>query len=376
LNKLNVETLDCIIIATNNKYFCNNPVKALVNKANYDSDSNSIEFECWLPVRPGEMEPYIFAWPADLSVDVLYPSVGEINGGFAGSPHSNVPTNLAYKIKPNVNLIDQLELRPKDYGDAFPSDGTNFLPATPLAGLNEADYLTMKPKNFKLQPVPKFGEKDRKPEFDSPIGGRAPTSSGRFPFVARVSKVIDKDRGQYEVKTVNGYTYAVNQFNSGPNLKEKDPVTVIYEESRNEYVVLNGSDSGNVALTAWIIREELNDYLKCVPFDYKLSVPTLHDENLGLDNEAFIKIAKPRLLQRTPFDSKTINYWNISVTYSYSIIGVRTASSPGKNNETQIITPPYFIGDIIVARKAPTGYENVDYIDINEGGRQWALVVS
>jgi len=36
-------------------------VLALVEKADYNSDTRSIDFECWTPVKAGEMEAYDFA---------------------------------------------------------------------------------------------------------------------------------------------------------------------------------------------------------------------------------------------------------------------------------------------------------------------------
>lgn len=209
----------------------------------------------------------------------------------------------------------------------------------------------------------------------------------------------------------------------------------------DRYIV--GSPSGKTApfrqLKTFLVYQEFDDYLKCVSFDYVGGTIQLHNDTLGtssnltttqqtgtdLANElnkeyaqsiaetqddddetgvsdessvypintpqlAWVYVAKARLLQRTPFDGKTVTLRRTPVAYSYSNaeFGGRTASPTGSPSEYQVITPPYFQGDIITARGVlATGYKTQDpdvvpegmtyyYIsweDMNTGGRQWAV---
>lgn len=157
--------------------------------------------------------------------------------------------------------------------------------------------------------------------------------------------------------------------------------------------------AGNMAtplLRTFVVREEKDDYLVCVEFDYDTDDLQEHDENLGTSNDqsgggaesgdsgggdtgtTSVKVAKPRLLQQGPFQNKTINYGDMSVTYDYTGNGKRNAhGTRQEGDQKERITPAYFVGDIIVARSGPTGVvvdgKPITWQDINEGGRQWAF---
>lgn len=178
-------------------------------------------------------------------------------------------------------------------------------------------------------------------------------------------------------------------------------------------LVENNSIQPNRVQT-FVVYEELDDCLKCVLYDQDPFQVQKHDPDLGkvsnptsvqrdttqqiADLEltgdqtparCFVYVAKARLLQRTPFDAKTVRLRGLDVTYVYSNEekGARTATSSDSEAtpEYQLITPPYFIGDIIAARSAVTGYSFSDpdidvgvdaafvaWEDLNTGGRQWA----
>ena len=84
LHKLNVESLDCIMLNFEKAYVANQPIKAIVNTADFDSDNQKIDMECWLPVKFGKMEPYDFAWPADTPAEWIFPTAEEILDGRDG----------------------------------------------------------------------------------------------------------------------------------------------------------------------------------------------------------------------------------------------------------------------------------------------------
>jgi len=84
LNKLDLETFDCVNLNFSGGYVANEAVKAIVLQANYDSDANLIDFDCLVPVKAGEMEKSRYYWPSTLRVDETWPSQADINTGDAG----------------------------------------------------------------------------------------------------------------------------------------------------------------------------------------------------------------------------------------------------------------------------------------------------
>ena len=84
LHKLNIETLDCITLNFEKAYVSDNPTKAVVKKATFNSAEQLIDIECWIPIKFGVMSPYDFAWPADVSADWFYPTDYEIHWGHSG----------------------------------------------------------------------------------------------------------------------------------------------------------------------------------------------------------------------------------------------------------------------------------------------------
>lgn len=369
LTKLKVDTLDCITLQLTD--FATSDVKSIVQKATYDSANHSIEFQCWLPVRIGEMSPYNFAWPANIDTTTLYPSIDEINAGYAGSSHSSVPKNIAYKILPNDNLVERLTLRPKDYGEAFPADANFIAIPNPLAGLDAADYITVKPTAYQTPETPRTSEEDTKPTYGTPVGSQTAGANNPGAIVGRITGVVSRPAGKFTIKDAQQNSYVVHQLGDS-ELDVDDYVTAIFENASNRYVT-NEKESSFTDIKTFVVRETKDDYLVCTNFKYDRNEPTDHDMTRGDDETVTVNVAKPRLLQKTPFHNKTIEYHDATVTYNYNLgVNGRQASAPNEDTEKQYINPPYFKGDIIVARKDNTGYEDVNYIDMNEGGREWA----
>jgi len=84
LNKLNLETFDAVTLDFDAPYVANGPVLAMVEKANYNSADNCVDFECLVPVLSGAMEKYHFFWPAALPQTDTWPPASEIAAGCAG----------------------------------------------------------------------------------------------------------------------------------------------------------------------------------------------------------------------------------------------------------------------------------------------------
>jgi hypothetical protein len=132
LNKLHLETFDCVLLDFAGKYVANGPVKAIVEKANYNSADNCVDFECLVPVRAGEMEQSPFFWPANLSPDETWPPQAAIasgdagGGGIGAEATGTLPVGYVGSVKeggvvwvggPNVVFGPH-----SDYGDSTPTD--------------------------------------------------------------------------------------------------------------------------------------------------------------------------------------------------------------------------------------------------------------
>lgn len=142
--------------------------------------------------------------------------------------------------------------------------------------------------------------------------------------------------------------------------------------------------TSTVQVRSFVVRVIRNDYLVCIPFTFQEGVPQPHDSTLSASATNFICVAKPRLLQRTPFHGLTVLLDGVSVTYTYQTTVGRRQANTGSWQEFQRIVPPYFVGDIISARKGTTGVtttvadgsSSVQWSDVNEAGRAWAAEVT
>lgn len=143
LNKLNVETLDCITIAFKRPYVTTDPVNAVVKKSNFNSTDQYIDMECWLPVKFGSLVPYDFSWPADVPATWVFPTDYEVVWGHAGGnwigedadgelpleeqiddAEEDAPFVAATRFKRNVGNEESEtdKKRTHDTGDKHPSD--------------------------------------------------------------------------------------------------------------------------------------------------------------------------------------------------------------------------------------------------------------
>lgn len=134
LQKLNLETFDCVDLQFGSQnYVASSNVKAIVEKANYNSNDLSIDFECLTPIEAGTMEPYVFFWPAAVSPSLTFPTPPEIAAGFAGGDGigkdatGDLPVGFTDSVG-NLNGVvfvggPNVVFRPQsDRGDRTPTD--------------------------------------------------------------------------------------------------------------------------------------------------------------------------------------------------------------------------------------------------------------
>jgi hypothetical protein len=95
---------------------------------------------------------------------------------------------------------------------------------------------------------------------------------------------------------------------------------------------------------------------------------------------ATVYVAKPYMLREDLFHEQTVD----GVSYSFTAIGQRTASAPGEDDEEQLITPDYLVGETIFAFRGHVAILLPDdvtmfhgeWTDLNACGRCWAVEVS
>lgn len=95
--------------------------------------------------------------------------------------------------------------------------------------------------------------------------------------------------------------------------------------------------------------------------------------------EGNIRIAKPFLLRRTPFDNDSRIAGGEKITYVYSSSSERVATNTDGTDETQVIVSSYSEGDFILAIHGiedQTGVrvddKDLGWLDVNNDARAWA----
>ena len=151
LNKLNLETFDAVTLAFDSPYVANGHVLAVVEKANYNSADNCVDFECLVPVTAGRMGKYRFFWPAALPSTDTWPPVNEITadcaggGGIGAGAKGNLPVgdtatipagSVVFVGGPNVVFRAQ-----SDWGDRIPTD----VGFAPQPVVDPATYINLSP---------------------------------------------------------------------------------------------------------------------------------------------------------------------------------------------------------------------------------------
>lgn len=132
LQKLNLETFDTVNLNFAGGYVASGAVKAVVEKANYNSGENTVDFECLVPVRAGEMALHPFYWPSALPQSATWPPATDVasndagGGGIGMGATGSLPIGDTSEIEdgdvvwvggPNVVFRSQ-----SDWGDRHPTD--------------------------------------------------------------------------------------------------------------------------------------------------------------------------------------------------------------------------------------------------------------
>lgn len=137
LDLLNVETFDCVLFNLPG-YYANGAVKALVEESTYDSGSNTINMQLWLPVRAGTMTKYDFAWPKNAPANLTWPRPDEVYaapvspGTNANGNVFNLPQNIDNSLPAgNGSASFARPSRPSDNADNAPPSPATKNDSTP-----------------------------------------------------------------------------------------------------------------------------------------------------------------------------------------------------------------------------------------------------
>jgi hypothetical protein len=131
LHKLHLETLDCVTLDFDQGYVATGPIKAIVEEASYNSDTNRIDIKCLVPVKSGQMTKYTWFWPAGLSFHLTWPPPDEITNGDAGGDGEgmgaggDLPIGYFEEWGDDIVIVGgpNVVFRPRsDWGDRHPTD--------------------------------------------------------------------------------------------------------------------------------------------------------------------------------------------------------------------------------------------------------------
>jgi len=199
LNLLKLETYDTITLNLPS-YVAAGNVKGVVEQASYDSESNTMQFEVWVPVEVGTMTKLDEAWPASLAASFQFPTAHDVANGHAGGAGIGIGAIGELPIGYTDGLPDggtvivggpNVAFRQKaDWGDRTPSD-SGFTPQTIIPGDVFAEV------NSQQNPNP-----DLSLNYIDPLPAAQVTDipSGTVTIDIRKTRIIDSDNPGVEAK--------------------------------------------------------------------------------------------------------------------------------------------------------------------------------
>lgn len=83
IHKLILETFDGVDLILS--AFVPGTIRGLISKSDWNSATRTLDFEVWTPVKSGTTVAYNFAWPADISEELIWPEQQDYDLGNVGS---------------------------------------------------------------------------------------------------------------------------------------------------------------------------------------------------------------------------------------------------------------------------------------------------
>jgi hypothetical protein len=84
MTNITMETFDTILLDIAKDFWSTEDVKGIIREASYNPVDKELVYSVWLPIRSGEMTPYIWAWPALQDAESQFPTAAEIEKGLGG----------------------------------------------------------------------------------------------------------------------------------------------------------------------------------------------------------------------------------------------------------------------------------------------------
>lgn len=343
LTNLRLETFDTITLNLGD--VASSPVKAIIQKADYDSANHTIAIECWVPVKAGTLAPYDLAFPSSVSVTRVFPTVEEvITGSAGGGPPGSTVTG---SINPSTSFTPT-STRPRDYGREFNADATDVAPPNPLTGFLEVGNQIIPQKSRKLNQNLK--PKNQIDELE------ALNLTDRECFIGMITE--DLGSNDYKVVVSTNGAYVIAGF--------MKPWLNYFIEPGHPAVVVQDYENEKFLLFTQMRRDWTKDF----------KIRTVEDDTLiceDLDTLDEIVLAKPWSLRKSTYDNKTIN----TILYTHESEAIRKAVGVQTNFEKYSL---YNVGDIISGIQMPFAIMDdpnaapVFWLDVNADGRAWELV--
>jgi len=96
MEQMDLDLFDPVKLGFSDTYIANTDVISELQELKYDSTTNSVLADFWLPVKAGTMEEYLFAWPATAAENDKFPTDIEIIRGNAGG--SGIGKDIVTKV--------------------------------------------------------------------------------------------------------------------------------------------------------------------------------------------------------------------------------------------------------------------------------------
>lgn len=137
MKHIDLDVGDCITIDCD--YFPT--TKAVIEKVSYNPSKDTIDIDCWTPVRAGETSEYYWAWPAAKPAVARFPLPGDTHGG--GGYTFSVTPPIGHILTGGVDHEDQVVL---STGDRNPSDLDDSFPTVECEILNYINFNEVTPE--------------------------------------------------------------------------------------------------------------------------------------------------------------------------------------------------------------------------------------
>jgi hypothetical protein len=340
LTCLNYETFDTVTLSL---ACLGGDINAIVTSAEYDSSSNTIRFECWLPIKAGTTIEYALAYPSSATSSLPFPTDFEVEAGYAGSGVNVVGSLTGQALQGYTS-------RPPDWGRQYNNDVLDISSASPPLNLFAVEDIVPRP-NVGTFAVPPFPEELR--ELNSE---ERPQQYGipRDVYYGTVVKLVNSRI--FGVKSQTGEYVEATQYRIFNDAKYEvnDTCIIIRGNGPKQWFIQAVEFAPDI--TIMTVKEVHGSYLICNDEEDKPQT-----------------VAKPIDFWRSSYDGRTID------GKSYAMITPTRRSltvTGGDHDETFFQDLKYVnIDDQIIVGKLPFGAiadgTECPYIDLNVGGYNW-----